>query len=314
MLTVVGEALIDEVVSADGSVVAHPGGSPMNVAIGLARLGHPTQFVGRWGKDDYGEMLSAHLHHNSVLTPAGPDDSPTSIARATLDDTGAAEYEFDLVWDLPGVVEDLSGLLGSTTLLHTGSIAAMLGPGDRDALTIVEQARPAAVISYDPNCRPTIIKDVTVARGAAERFVALSDIVKASDEDLLWLYPDRTIEDSAAAWLELGPSFVVVTRGAAGPYAVFRQGNISVAAPKVAVADTVGAGDSFMSALLSGVVKRGLSGGQNRDRLAALTRGTVEEILREATAAAAITVSRAGANPPDKAELQQYMHNKKYKE
>ncbi len=306
MLTVIGEGLVD-VVQRSSGIEAHVGGSPLNVAVGLARLGHPVQFIGRYGRDAYGDSVAAHLRASSVMLPQAPDGLPTSVATALVDDDGAATYTFDLAWELPGLAERLPFMMQGTTLLHTGSIATMLAPGAADVLAAVEHSHPSATISFDPNCRPTIISDVDYARRQAEKFVTLSDIVKASDEDLAWLYPGVDVLDSARRWLTLGgsqgPAMVVVTRGAEGPWGITAAGEAEFAAPKVEVADTVGAGDSFMAALLSGVVDRGLDGAQNRAALRALPAEGLAALLAHATRAAAVTVSRAGANPPTRAEL-----------
>ncbi|MCG2624749.1 carbohydrate kinase [Arthrobacter sp. I2-34] len=304
MLTVIGETLVD-VVKGDASAPrTHVGGSPMNVAVGLARLGHPVQFVGRYGQDEYGAMILHHLRRNAVLVPLEPDDRPTSVATARLDSTGAAHYTFDLLWELPPLEKALPRLLDGTTWLHTGSVAAMLEPGAHTVLAVVEHAHPRALISYDPNCRPTLITDREFARRQAEKFVRLSDLVRASDEDLRWLYPERSPEQTAQAWLALGPAFVVVTRGAGGPWAVARCGSCEVAAPDVEVVDTVGAGDSFTAALIGVLVDRGLAGSGWRERLRDIGRTQLQEVLEYATRAAAITVSRAGANPPSRDELE----------
>jgi fructokinase len=306
MLTVIGEGLVD-VVQRSSGIEAHVGGSPLNVAVGLARLGHPVQFVGRYGRDAYGESVAAHLRASSVMLPQAPDGLPTSVATALVDDDGAATYTFDLAWELPGLRERLPFMLQANTLLHTGSIATMLAPGAAEVLAAGEYAHPASTISFDPNWRPSIITDADYARRQAEKFVTLSDIVKASDEDLAWLYPGADPLESARRWLKLGgaegPAMVVVTRGAAGPWGITAAGEAEFAAPRVEVADTVGAGDSFMAALLSGVVDRGLNGAQNRADLRALPAEGLTALLAHATRAAAVTVSRAGANPPTRAEL-----------
>ena len=306
MLTVIGEGLVDVVQRASG-IEAHVGGSPLNVAVGLARLDHPVQFIGRYGRDAYGDSVAAHLRASSVMIPMGPDDLPTSAATALIDDDGAATYTFDLTWELPGIAERLAFMLQGTTLLHTGSIATMLAPGAKDVLAAVEYAHPHATVSFDPNCRPSIITDVGYARRQAEKFVSLSDVVKASDEDLAWLYPGQDVLDSARKWLALGgsegPAMVVVTRGAAGPWGITAAGEAEYPAPKVEVADTVGAGDSFMAALLSGIVDRGLNGAQNRKDLRELPAEGLAELLAHAAKAAAVTVSRPGANPPSRAEM-----------
>jgi fructokinase len=306
VLTVIGETLIDEVVSDTASMRAHVGGSPMNVAVGLARLGHPAQFVGRYGDDDYGRMIQRHLRENSVPFPLEPDGAPTSVATARLDPAGGASYDFQLVWDLPGLTAQKERLLDGTTLLHTGSIATMLAPGAQDVLALVTAAHPLVTVTYDPNCRPTIIRDPSFAREQAEKFVALADVVKASDEDLQWLYPDRTPETSARAWLEAGAAVVVVTRGSKGPWGVCRAGEASVPAPSTSVVDTVGAGDSFMAALLGALVDLELDGAHRRDELRRINLGQLTGVLQYAARAAAITVSRAGANPPTRQEMAQH--------
>lgn len=321
MLTVIGEALIDEVVYAGKAPVPHVGGSPMNVAVGLARLGHPVQFLGRIGKDAYGDMVAGHLKSNDVLVPLAPDSLPTSVARAVLDADGAATYEFSLDWTLPTLARNRDSnkdgdaaasasqfMLNGTTLLHTGSIATMLAPGEDHVLDAVTAAHPHATISYDPNARPSIIRDVTHARAQAEKFVRLSDIIKASDEDLEWLYPGVDPKESARTWLAMGgaegPAVVVVTQGSGGPWAVCAAGEAACQVPSVDVVDTVGAGDSFMAALLSTLVDRELDGAHRRAGLRAISRETLAEIIEYAARAAAITVSRAGANPPSRTELQ----------
>jgi fructokinase len=306
MLTVIGEGLVDVVQRASG-IEAHVGGSPLNVAVGLARLDHPVQFIGRYGRDPYGDAVAAHLRSSSVMLPQGPDDLPTSVATALIDDDGAATYTFDLTWELPGIADRLGFMLQGTTLLHTGSIATMLAPGATAVLAAVEYAHPRATISFDPNCRPSIIADVDYARRQAEKFASLADVVKASDEDLEWLYPGEDVLESARRWMTLGrterPAMVVVTRGAAGPWGITAAGEAECPAPKVDVADTVGAGDSFMAALLSGLVDRGLDGAQNRKDLRGLPAEGLADLLAHASRAAAVTVSRPGANPPTRAEL-----------
>lgn len=307
MLTVIGEGLVDVVQRSSGTE-AHVGGSPLNVAVGLARLDHAVQFIGRYGRDPYGDAVAAHLRSSSVLVPLPPDDKPTSVAKAVVDEAGAAKYTFDLLWELPGLEERLPYMLQGTTLLHTGSIATMLEPGAATVLAAVERAHPGTTISFDPNCRPTIITDRDYARRQTERFVKLADVVKASDEDLAWLYPDVDVLESARRWFQMGgdddgPAIVVVTRGVRGPWGITAAGEAEVDAPRVVVADTVGAGDSFMAGLLSGLVDRGLVGGQYRHSLRSMPAEVLEAILLHAARAAAVTVSRFGANPPTRAEL-----------
>ncbi|MDO4919165.1 carbohydrate kinase [Kocuria sp.] len=306
MLTVIGEALVDVVSRSGGEPSAHVGGSPMNVAVGLARLGQQVQFLGRYGRDEHGRQVAEHLSGSGVQLPFEADERPTSVARATLDEDGSASYDFQLDWSLdvsPGQIDEL---LEGTDLLHVGSIGAMLEPGAGVVRQALERAHRHALITYDPNCRPTIIPDSSDARARAERIVTLSHVVKASDEDLLWLYPHRSIEDSARAWLAAGPRLVVVTRGAMGPWAISRgtgEAGVSVPAAKVAVTDTVGAGDSFMAALLSALADREILGASAASSLEQLRAGEVEDLLRYAAAAAGVTVSRSGAQLPTREDL-----------
>lgn len=306
MLTVIGEALVD-VVSREGEEPrAHVGGSPMNVAVGLARLGHDVQFLGRYGRDEYGRQVADHLTGNGVRLPFDADALPTSVAQATLDETGAASYDFQLDWSLDVSPERIDELLRDTDALHAGSIGAMLEPGATVVGQALERARGHALISYDPNCRPSIIPDSSDARVRAEKIVALSHVIKASDEDLLWLYPHRSIEDSARAWLKAGARLVVVTRGVMGPWAVSRgtgRDGVEVPAARVTVADTVGAGDSFMAALLSGLADRNILGPTAASALDELDSAQLTELLRHAAAAAGVTVSRSGADLPTRADL-----------
>src|SRR5687768_2908362 len=219
MFVVIGEALVD-LVGQRGSrtLVAHPGGSPANVALGLARLGDPVTLMTRLGRDAFGEMISTHLEASGVRVDAGPDDgAKTSLAVASLA-AGIATYDFRIEWDI-GV---LAPLPVETRCLHTGSLATVLEPGRRDVEDLIEREhqRGRVTISYDPNVRPALLGTPEQARPGIERLVALSDVVKVSDEDLEWLYPDRDDEDVAREWLGQGPVLVIVTRGGKGVFAV----------------------------------------------------------------------------------------------
>lgn len=306
MLTVIGEALVDVVQRPGAAAHAHPGGSPMNVAVGVARLGHDAQFIGRYGADEHGKMIDEHLRASGVLLPVGADGKKTSIAQANIGADGAAHYDFDIDWSLDAAAEKLAEVAKSATAVHVGSIGAMLEPGATTVLETVRKASATALISYDPNCRPTIVPDASVARDWAENIVRYSDVVKASDEDLLWLYPHRSIEESAKAWLELGASLVVVTRGELGPWAITQKTSpegVAMPAYRVEVADTVGAGDSLMAALLAALLDRGIEGKGSRAKLELMSKDAIKEILTFAATAAGITVSREGANPPTREEL-----------
>jgi fructokinase len=303
MLTIIGEALVDIIHTANTDENAvFPGGSPLNVAVGCSRLGMDARLVTAYGNDEHGRTIGGYLAANAVAAVNGGLET-TSTATAHLDSTGSATYDFDISWDIAAALADAEVTLADTHHTHTGSIATALLPGSDAVLRFITTTRPHSTISFDPNCRPAISPDVANARTRAEAFVALSDIVKASDEDLLWLYPARTLDESAAAWLALGPSLVVVTRGAEGPIVLTRTSRLEVPTPSVDVVDTVGAGDSFMSGLLVGLDAAGLLGAPARPLLSAIPDETLRNLAAFANRTAAITCSRAGSNPPWQAEM-----------
>ncbi|WP_309081752.1 carbohydrate kinase [Zhihengliuella sp.] len=303
MLTVMGEALVDVLSGGISASKTYVGGSPLNVAVALARLGHPVTFVGRYGNDEPGRMIREYLQANSVREALGPDQEPTSTARGTLDPAGAATYDFDFSWELPGL-ERIQPALADAQLVHTGSIACVVEPGASTVLRAVELARPHATISYDPNVRPTFVRNHAEAVAQVERFVRLSDVVRTSDADLDWLYPRRSVTETAKAWLKLGPAVVAVTHGSRGASGFVDGGEVNVSGRTVEVADRVGSGDTFMAALLSGIADRELIGSANREHLRRLPADQLRQIIDFALRASAVTVSRAGANPPYRGEVE----------
>ncbi|MFG2054652.1 carbohydrate kinase [Micromonospora sp. NPDC048930] len=302
MITVVGESLVDLIEEPTGEATAHPGGSPANVAVALARLGEPTTLLTQLGDDAYGRLLRAHLAGSGVrLDPASVPDLPrTSVARTEVGADGQARYDFAIEWrSFP----DLAGVAGGSACLHTGSLATVLEPGADDVLALVRERRAGATISFDPNCRPSLTGDAARARWRVEELVAVSDLVKVSREDLDWLHPGQSPDRVARRWLELGAILVVVTLGADGALVVTRQGARRVAAPRVAVVDTVGAGDAFTAGLLAALSERDLLGAARRSALRAAGPELLDAVLGEAAAVAAWTCGRRGADPPTRAEL-----------
>lgn len=301
-VTVVGEALIDIVVPSAGEPVEHVGGSPANVAVGLARLGHGTRLATHIGTDDRGRRIAALLDAEGVELVAGStsaDRTPTALARLGAD--GAATYDFDLDWQLDAAAVS-AGPVGH---LHTGSIAATLLPGADGVLALAQSTRERATISYDPNARPSLMGSPDAARPVIERLIRLADVVKASDEDVRWLYPGRPLIQVLADWASLGPSVCAVTQG--GQEAVVLAAGEVQHFPTLptSVVDTVGAGDSFMAGLISGLIDEGLLGDTRaRERLRFAGWPQLNSAISRALACAAITVSRAGANPPTRADLQ----------
>jgi fructokinase len=303
-VTVIGESLIDIICNPhrQGSSQTHPGGSPLNVAVGAARLNLGTTLVTDYASDPHGIAIERHLRENGVR-PVNERAAPTSTATATIGPDRAASYTFSITWDLNATSEPTLAAIAASTHIHTGSIAAALQPGANAALAVIAAARQRATVSYDPNCRPAVSPDQEAARVQAEAFVAASDIVKASDDDLHWLYPDRAPVDTLEAWLALGPSVIALTRGAGGTVVLSRNGRVDVAAGSVAIADTVGAGDSFMAALISGLSQLDVLGAENRARLNNLGANELRALAAYANRAAAITCSGQGANPPRMDEL-----------
>lgn len=296
--TVIGEALVDVLAPGISPPQEFVGGSPLNVAVSLARLGYPGTLVSRWGHDDKGRTIEEHLARNQVKFVGGPDDQATVIAHGMLDPAGGATFAFNAYWQLPTLGENLDP---GSELVHTGSIATLFSPDE--LLPLVTRARTHATISYDPNLRPSLVSNHAQTVEQVESFVAAADVVRVSGIDLRWLYPLRSVHDSAHAWLELGPAVVVSTAGSSGSFGVTRAGSIEHTSTLVEVTDTVGAGDSFTAALLCWLAEHGLIGAANRPALARLGVAELEQALQFASRAAAVTVTRAGANPPWRQEL-----------
>ncbi len=296
---VVGEALVDVVPDAAGEPRDLPGGSPANVAITLGRLERDVRLVTLLGDDQRGAMVRQWLEASNVRVLAGATGSGrTSSAVVTLDESGAASYVFDLDWELREVPHE------ECDVLHVGSIATVLSPGADVVLEAVRRHRDTALVSLDPNARPAITPERTGPVARVEELVGLSHVVKVSDEDLHWLHPDRDPVDTAARWATMGPGLVVVTRGGEGAVAVRSGGSVlEVPGVPVAVADTVGAGDTFSAVLIDALVGLGIAGAESARALEALSDDDVHAAVRTAAAGAAVTVSRPGADPPDRAEL-----------
>lgn len=308
MFAVIGEALLDMVQPEPGSAFrAIPGGGPLNIAIGLQRLGHPTQMLARFSTGSLGAVVRQHAESNDLgLDHSVWTDDPTTLAFAALDDEGRASYDFyvhgtaDWGWS----ADDLAALPPGTQAVHTGSVAAFISPGADVLVELWERERSAGavVLSFDPNVRPALVGSREAAVAHVERFVAASHVVKASDEDLGWLYPGVDPADAVARWASMGPALVVMTRGADGCAAVLASGGVvELAGASVQVVDTIGAGDSFESGLLSGLAD---AGRLTPADLADVTADEVRAVLARAVAVSAMTCERAGADPPTRAEYE----------
>ncbi len=305
MILVSGEALVDLIPDREkrDAYDAVLGGSPFNVAIGLARLGAPSAFVSRLSKDANGEALAAMLESNGVnLAYAARDPRPTTLAfvmRGTA--ATGSRYSFyldatayDGAWPYP------SPWPAAARHLHIGSLTAVDPRHGASSLAAFKQARRHGTTSFDPNIRPLVTPDRDAARALVEQEVAEASIVKGSEEDLEWLYPSRALDDVLADWAGRGPRFVVITLGGEGARARLDGKTIAVPPVKVTVADTVGAGDSFMSSLLSAMDRDGALGAASQPP----NEAQLARWLAFAATASAITCTRKGSDPPTLAEVE----------
>ena len=288
-ILVIGEALID-IVATDQGTISHPGGSPANVAFGLGRLGVDTELLTALGDDEFGSRIQDHLGTANVKLRSGCINlDRTASATALLATDGSASYEFDIVWDLAPYWLD-----PMPRIVHAGSIGTFLEPGAEVVASILSQAKGHALVTYDPNIRPALLGEHRKALATFERTASSCDVVKLSDEDSHWLYPGLGLEAVASTILELGPTLVVLTRGADGAVLTTRAEQIEIPAVRSEVADTIGAGDSFMSSLLFGLLAQGTT---------ALCATQLEQLGRGAVAGGALAVRHSGAMPPTLEEL-----------
>ncbi|MFB0833650.1 carbohydrate kinase family protein [Arthrobacter halodurans] len=286
---VVGEALID-VVHTGAGITEHPGGSPANVAYGLARLGVEAGFLTSIGGDDRGLAISTHLTGAGVhILPGSHCAGATSTATAIVADDGSATYSFDLVWQLATFAPTRP-----PRVLHAGSIASFLAPGAAGVKSVLRRCAGVSTVTYDPNIRPELLGSHYEARDIFEDLIPLTDVVKLSDEDAAWLYPRMSLEEAARHIRGLGADLVVITRGSNGSFLLTADTDISVPAVESVVADTIGAGDAYMAALILGLLSRE---GES------LAPSVLESMALMASMAAAITVGRPGADLPSLAEV-----------
>lgn len=308
VVAVAGEVITDLVPAGeDGLFRAAPGGSPANVAVGLSRLEVPVRMLARLSTDVMGRRLREHLETNGVdLSHSVVATEPSSLAIVALAADGSADYDFrvagtaDWQWTDDELLDALSGVHA----LHVGSLALTTPPGGAVLRRLAARARSTATVSFDPNVRHLLMGSPSEVMAVVDELLAVADVVKASIEDVEWLAPGRAAADVAAEWMSRGPALVVITRGGDGALAVGRSsGAVERPGVPVDVVDTVGAGDSFMAALLAGLRRRGLLGSDVRDALSALGADVVGDVLDEAVAVSAVTCSRRGADPPTAAEM-----------
>jgi fructokinase len=306
-ITVIGEALID-LVPGDQPQTYHavPGGSPYNVAIGLARLKQQTILMARLGDNEFGRVLRDRARAEGVNLDAAPHATePATLAVVSLNVEAQASYDFylDGTADWQWTAQEIGRAPEETAVLHFGSIASWTAPGDAQILALAGKMRGRGdvLISYDPNIRPRLLSDHRRGQQVVERAVRLAHLTKASTDDIAWLYPGQTAAEVARRWLALGATVVVITSSADGADAfTARRGSVHRPALDVTVADTVGAGDSFTAGLIGSLIR------QDRYAPADLARCPAPQLaaaLDDAILVASINCQRRGNDPPTLADL-----------
>jgi fructokinase len=308
VIVIGGEALVDLVPdpsTADGELgPLHPrlGGGPYNVAIALGRLGAPAAFYARLSTDQFGDKLFERLRISNVdveLVQRGPE--PTTLAVVGLDEDGSARYSFHTEGTAARFVADRP-LPEQTTVVCLGTLGMVLEPGASVYEKVLfREAERGRFIALDPNIRPDLIADPDAYRARFAAWLPSVGLLKVSDDDAEWLAGGQDVLDAARDWQRRGPAAVVLTRGADGLTAVTGDGEpVTVPRANAQVVDTIGAGDTVQAALLAWLHR---NDALSVDAIRALDREQWEHALRFAAAAAAVTVSRPGAEPPWANEL-----------
>lgn len=312
MIVSIGESLIDFVPERNAGVATDrdlpsyrpvAGGSPYNCAIAAARLSGCAGYIGSVSDDFFGDFIVDHLIANGVDTAmVSRVAEPTTLAFVNTTPDGSARYAFYTQGSADRAlrIDNLPTALPDGALLQIGSISLIADPAAGSILHLVEREAARRIVVLDPNVRPSVIDDERGYRARVERAIALVSVVKISDEDLAWLYPDVGGDRAIARLRRMGPRLVVVTRGGAGTVALHAAGRVEIPARQVAVVDTIGAGDAFMAALLVWLDEAGMRRPEDVERL---TVDALSAALRFATRVAAITCTRVGADPPRRSEL-----------
>ncbi len=306
MILCCGEALIDmlprQTVAGDPAFQPFIGGSIFNTSIALARLGATTAFYGGLSTDFFGDMLRDGLRASGVdVRFAAVSDRSSTLAFVRFVD-GQPSYAFVDEGSAGRMLaeRDLPNLPPEVTALHCGGIVLAAEPCGTTFEMLAARAKDSRVITFDPNIRPSLVRDPDSYRARIDRIVAMADVVKLSSEDLDWLMPGAAVPDVAARWLARGPRLVVVTAGKDGATAFANGMTVRQGSPAVEVADTIGAGDTFMAGLICALQDQGLL---DKAALSTLTSEAAARALAFAMRAATITVSRPGCDPPWRREL-----------
>ena len=309
MFLVCGEALFDIFVDGNAepsstqlSLDAVAGGSPFNVAIGLARLKQPVALLSGVSQDFLGQRLMAVLEREGVTTDHIASKAlPTTLSFIQKDDEGIPDYAFygNGAADRAVLAEDLP-IDATFTGIHAGSYSIVTPPTSESLLSLIEKHSRKCLISLDPNVRLNVEPNKDIWRERVALIAKHADLLKISDEDFEHLYPETAFEDKVAEWLGLGISLVVLTKGGDGAQLWSQTDTATVPTPKIVVADTVGAGDTFQTSLIDQLLTMREA---SSDWAAQLNAQKLQQIGEFAAAAAAITCSRQGADLPNREEI-----------
>jgi len=301
MILVAGESLIDLIVGAQGAVHASPGGAAFTAARTIARLGQPVRFLGRFSADPFGQVLIENLVKDQVeLALLDRVAQPTALAVVAVDETGVPQYWFHLAETATFLLDEATAgaaLQADVTALHVGTLGLIVPPMATELERLVQRLPDPVLLFLDPNWRERAIPDADAHRGRIRRMLPRTDILKSSTEDLAFLVPGATVPEAAGRLLGWGARCVLITDGPAAIWAFTAGGQLSVPVPQVEVVDTVGAGDSFGGGFLAWWAEHGLA----RADLADL--GRLRAAVTAGARVAAVTCSRAGAEPPWRHEL-----------
>jgi fructokinase len=307
LITVIGEALIDLLPGQQRrTFTALPGGSPYNVAIGLARLGQRVTLMARLSGDVFGGILREQAMAENIELAAAPRAAePTTLAVVSLDANAGAIYHFHRhgTADWQWTAAEIGRAPARTAALHFGSIASWTPPGDAQILGLARRmhGRGDVLVSYDPNIRPDLLTDRHHAQQRVERALQCAHLAKASTEDISWLYPGATAEEVARRWLDVGPTIVVITASASGATAFTARGqSVHRPARQISVVDTIGAGDSFAAGLIGSIMERGWHAPA---LLATCPAAELSAIVDDAILVASLNCQRQGNDPPTAADL-----------
>ncbi|HYO49796.1 MAG TPA: carbohydrate kinase [Chloroflexia bacterium] len=311
LVTCMGEVLVDFLpIEEEGRTVGfrmHAGGSPFNVAVGLARLGQPVAFASKISSDLFGRYLREHVEAEGISTRfLLTSQAPSTLAFVAIEEAEAAYafYDEGAAHTLLAPEEVPTELFDETTILHFGSISLLRGTTPAAVLQAVRRLKGRALLSFDPNLRPGLVRDPVSYRALLDKLFSLADIVKVSAADLAWLAPGQSIEQAAADLLARGPALVAVTQGGEGVLALRRESRIAVPGFSVRVEDTVGAGDAFSAGLLAALAERGVT---SRSGLEEMPGEALASALTFGAAVAALTCMRRGADPPRRDQVAQFL-------